>query len=241
MQERPSHHQVRAAVHFIRATRPRAIPCHSVPSRAIHGERDIAAQPVVSSSFSSVPRDTKLISSGAEGLVTARVLWAHTRTERPRRLQHRHDVCPRPGPDTGQQDEQRDQDEQERRLLPPARHLCDVVLWRELGSALADEHVQRPRKAEGRPNDAEGQAEVHTQAGGAQGPAPKAHLRDAPAVNLTHRQAVERLCNQATPDGPQRGWKGGKEDRIGCFLGIYARGWRGSRGKEGTENAMSSN
>jgi hypothetical protein len=24
-------------------------------------------------------------------------------------------------------------------------------------------------------------------------------------------------------------------------LGIYARGWRGSRGKEGTENAMSSN
>ena len=114
------------------------------------------------------------------------------------RSEHGHDVlrhllAPR------QQHQERQEDQQQRTPLPRLVNLRHVILRRELGSALADQHVQRPRQRQAGRDDTEREAEVDPQRRQPESPAPEPVLDYPTAVDLAHGEHVQRLGHEAAP------------------------------------------
>ena len=117
--------------------------------------------------------------------------------------QHRHDVLRHPLA-ARQEHQEREEDQEQRRSLSRLVNLRHVVLGRKLGRPLADEHVQRPRQAQARRDEAQGQADVDAQRSQPEGPAPEPGLGDPSAVDLAHGEHIQRLGHETAP-GFRRG------------------------------------
>jgi len=148
------------------------------------------------------------------------------------RSEHGHDVlrhllAPR------QQHQERQEDQQQRTPLPRLVNLRHVILRRELGSALADQHVQRPRQRQAGRDDTEREAEVDAQRRQPESPAPEPVLDNPTAVDLTHGEHVQRLGHEAAPVNEDVGGGWSAMDRIvfwiiWSFGYSYDAGWKSS-------------